>query len=105
MNIFTRLSNGWTIALNSFTVLKENRQLILFPILSGISMILIIGSFVTALLASGWDVQSLDDQSRVVQYAILFVYYLINYTVIVFSISAWIFSPGEVFLIHSGNRR
>jgi hypothetical protein len=85
MNLFTRLSNGWTIALNSFAVLKENKQLIIFPILSGISMILVIGSFVTVLLASnGWDAQAFNDQSPVVNYSILFVYYLLNYTVIVF---------------------
>ena len=84
MNIVDRFSNGWTIALNSFAVLKENRQLILFPILSGISMILVIGSFITAMLASGLDLQALNDQSPIVNYSILFVYYLINYTVIVF---------------------
>ena len=85
MNLFTRLSNGWTIALNSFAVLKENKQLIIFPILSGISMILVIGSFITVLLASsGWDLQAFNDQSQVANYSILFVYYLINYFVIVF---------------------
>ena len=85
MNLFTRLSNGWTIALNSFAVLKENKQLILFPILSGISMILVIGSFITALLAAnGWDAQAFDNQSPVVNYSIVFVYYLINYFIIVF---------------------
>jgi hypothetical protein len=85
MNFFTRLSNGWAIALNSFAVLKENRQLILFPILSGISMVLVIGSFVTVVLASsGWSTQVIEDQSRVVNYLILFLYYLVNYTVIVF---------------------
>ena len=40
MGFFERLSNGWTIAMSSFKVLKENKQLIVFPILSGISLIL-----------------------------------------------------------------
>jgi hypothetical protein len=85
MNFFTRLSNGWTIALNSFTVLKENRQLILFPILSGISMILVIGSFVTVLMASyGWNTDAIGEPNTVVNYLIVFVYYLVNYTIIVF---------------------
>lgn len=85
MNLFTRLSNGWTIALNSLTVLKENKQLIIFPILSGISMILVIGSFITALLAANdWDVHAFNDQNPVVNYAIVFVYYLVNYFIIVF---------------------
>ena len=85
MNIFDRFSNGWTIAQNSFAVLKENRSLIVFPILSGISMMIVIATFITAMLAANdWNTQLLDDQSRVAQYGILFIYYLINYTVIVF---------------------
>ena len=34
MAFTTKFSNGWTIASNSFKVLRENRQLIIFPILS-----------------------------------------------------------------------
>ncbi|HWB94836.1 MAG TPA: DUF6159 family protein [Puia sp.] len=107
MNLFTRFSNGWTIALNSFTVLKENRQLILFPILSGISMILVIGSFITVLVASGWNIQGLDDQNQVGHYLILFVYYLINYTVIVFFNTALVhcthlYFTGEEVTIRKG---
>lgn len=87
MNFFTRLSNGWNLAMNSFTVLKENRQLIIFPILSGISMLLVIGSFLAAIFAAaGWDVDSLRDTDthNVLNYVILFAYYLVNYFVIVF---------------------
>jgi hypothetical protein len=87
MNFFTRLSNGWNLAMNSFTVLKENRQLIIFPILSGISMLLVISSFFIAIFAAaGWDFDSLRDTDPhdVVNYVILFLYYLVNYFVIVF---------------------
>ena len=79
MNFFTRLSNGWNLAMNSFTVLKENRQLIIFPILSGISMLLVIGSFFVAVFAAaGWDFDNLrdTDTQNVVNYVILFLYYL-----------------------------
>jgi hypothetical protein len=85
MNFFTRLSNGWTIALNSFAVLKENRQLILLPVLSGISMVLVIGSFVVVIFASsGWDAEAIRSQTTLVNYAIVFLYYIVNYFVIVF---------------------
>ena len=81
----TRLSNGWKIALNSFKVLKENRQLIIFPLLSGLSLILIMGSFFTALLGfSGWNINNLDTPDTVASYALLFVYYIVNYFVVVF---------------------
>ena len=74
--------------MNSFAVLKENRQLILFPVLSGLSMLLVISSFFIVLFASsGWDITSLDsirDQGTVVNYLLLFGYYVVNYFIIVF---------------------
>lgn len=87
MNFFDRLSNGWTIAMNSFKVLKENKQLIIFPILSGISILLIMGSFFTAALASaGWDFDNLSiaEEGSPVYYLILFAFYIVNYFVVVF---------------------
>jgi hypothetical protein len=88
MNFFTRLSNGWNLSMNSFAVLKENRQLILFPVLSGLSMLLVISSFFVVLFASsGWDITSIDsirDQGTVVNYLLLFGYYVVNYFIIVF---------------------
>jgi hypothetical protein len=85
MNLMTRFSNGWTIATNSFKVLKENRQLVIFPVLSGVSMIVIFASFCIAFLGfSGWDLDQVSDPGRIVSYAILFLFYIVNYFVIVF---------------------
>ena len=88
MNIIDRFSNGWNIASNSWAVLKENRKLILFPILSGLSMLAVILSFVVIALASvGWDFEAFDniqDRGNIVHYLFVFGYYLINYFIIVF---------------------
>jgi len=85
MSFSTRFSNGWTIAKNSFKVLRENRQLIVFPILSGISIILIFASFFTVVLGiAGWNVDNMRDLGTVGSYVFLFVFYIINYFVIVF---------------------
>jgi uncharacterized protein DUF6159 len=85
MNLFERFSNGWKIAQSSFAVLKENRQLIIFPILSGISMILLISSFTVILFASsGWDADAIRDKGTVTNYVFTFLYYLINYFIVVF---------------------
>ena len=65
MSFFTRLSNGWQISMNSFKVLKANKLLIVFPILSGISLALILGSFVAVVLvAAGWDIKQVNDPSQ-----------------------------------------
>ncbi len=86
MSFFERLSNGWKIAMNSFKVLNANKQLVLFPILSSISLILVIGSFVVGALAiNGWNTDFLDEnQNPILQYAILLAFYVINYFIIVF---------------------
>ena len=85
MSFGTRFSNGWTIAKNSFKVLRENRQLIVFPILSGISIILIFASFFTVILGiAGWNVDNMRDIGTIGSYVVLFVFYIINYFVVVF---------------------
>jgi hypothetical protein len=87
MNFVNRLSNGWNLSMNSFAVLKENRQLIVFPILSGLSMLLVVSSFFVILFASsGWDIDAaaIRDQGTVVNYIVLFGYYVVNYFIIVF---------------------
>ncbi|HZE85114.1 MAG TPA: DUF6159 family protein [Puia sp.] len=110
MNVFTRLSNGWTISMNSFKVMKENKKLIIFPILSGISMLLIIGSFVVALFAkSGWDLENIRDQSNVEHYITLFIYYVVNYFVVVFFNTALVhctrlYFEGEEVTVGAGLR-
>ena len=85
MSFLDKVSNGWTITVNSFKVLKENKQLIIFPILSGISMMLILGSFVTILLAgAGWDFEYIQEPGTTMSYVIMFLYYLVNYFIVVF---------------------
>jgi hypothetical protein len=108
MSFLTRLSNGWDISMSSFKVLRENKQLILFPILSGISMLLILGSFVLVILAgAGWDVDGIGDPSRTGSILVLFCYYLVNYFIVVFFNTALIhctrlYFTGEEVTIRKG---
>jgi hypothetical protein len=110
MNFFDRLSNGWTIAKNSFKVLKENKQLIIFPILSGISLLLIIGSFAIAILsAAGWNADNIDETRSFGNYAILFAFYIVNYFVVIFFNMALIhcthlYFKGEEVSVNKGLR-
>lgn len=85
MSFFDRLSNGWKIALNSFKILKANKQLIVFPILSGLSLLLIVASFFTALLGTaGWNVDNISDPGTITTYLIILLFYVVNYFVVVF---------------------
>ena len=85
MNFFDRLSSGWTISMNSFSILKKNKQLIIFPILSGISLVLTAGVFILGMLAiAGWDVEYIKTDNRLLNYALLFGFYFVNYFIVVF---------------------
>jgi hypothetical protein len=111
MNLFDRLGNGWNIGITSLKVLRANKQLIIFPILSGISLILILSSFFTILLAgAGWHVDEVraSDQGTG-RYLFLFIYYLINYFVVVFFNMALVhcthlYFKGEEVSIEAGIR-
>ena len=98
MDFFTRASNGWNIAKNSFKVLEANKQLIIFPLLSGASIILILSSFITAILgAANWNIDNINETNRVAAYGYLFFYYLVNYFIVVFFNTALTYCTGAYF--------
>ncbi len=88
MSFFDRLSNGWKISMSSFKVLRANKQLIIFPILSTIALILVIGSFFVAMLAaSGWNFDNFgnfEDPNHLVTYLFVLLFYIVNYFIVVF---------------------
>jgi hypothetical protein len=108
MSLFNRLSKGWQISMNSFKVLKENRQLIVFPILSGLSLIMLLSSFIVLILAgAGWDVDSISKPNTTGSYALIFLYYIINYFIVVYFNTALIhctslYFKGEEVTVRKG---
>jgi hypothetical protein len=110
MSFWDRLSNGWTLAINSFKVLKENKQLIVFPFLSGISIVLVMGSFVLAMFGfSDWTDETTREPGTLGTYLLLFLFYLINYFIVVFFNMALIhctrlYFRGEEVSINAGLR-
>ncbi len=108
MSFFDRLSNGWRISMNSFKVLKENKQLIIFPILSGLSLIMIIGSFVIITLAgAGWDFANVSRPNSIENYAVILLFYIVNYFIVVYFNTALIhcttlYFRGEEVTVRNG---
>lgn len=103
-----RIRNGWQITVNSFKILKANQQLIIFPILSGVSIILIMASFVTAAFAaSGWQFPDIDVNNTVTRYLVIFAFYVVNYFIVVFFNTALIhcthlYFKGEEVTVRKG---
>ncbi len=98
--MFQRFTNGVHLARQSWHVLKTDKHLLLFPMLSGICCLIVMATFAIPLFASGLfegamqdgnvEVAGDDTLTEVLMWGGLFVFYFVNYFVIVFFNSALI---------------
>jgi hypothetical protein len=84
--MFTRISQTWEIMKASWDVLRQDKSLILFPLFSGISCIIVMASFCVPLFKfHPGPVQTDSDRvNNIIFYVILFGFYFVNYFVITF---------------------
>ncbi len=91
--MFDRISASFALARSSWDVLRKSKQLLLFPVLSGIGFILVVLSFlvpigVIAAMGGFPDFTNLPDDQRwpwgLAGIGVLFAFYLITSFVIVF---------------------
>jgi len=83
-----RLSNSWALVKASANVLKLDKELMVFPLLSGIATVLVTASFFVPVVALGGFEVLADTEGSYLGYAVGFAYYLVLYTVIFFFNSA-----------------
>jgi hypothetical protein len=92
--VFDKIANGWELAKASGRVLRLDKQLLVFPFLSGISCLLVLGSFGLPLFFAGAFTIDHNNAGQVTQnplaYVLLFAFYFCNYFVIIFFNSALI---------------
>ena len=82
-----KLSNSWGLIKASSQVLRADKELIVFPLISSIALILVTASFFLPLVFSGTGFE-VSESTGPVGYILLFLYYLVQYTVIFFFNSA-----------------
>ncbi len=98
MSLLDRLSNGWSMSMQSLRILNANKKLIIFPILSGASLILLITSFlVGTVFASSWLSELFENDSRILAYLLVFCFYLVNFFIVIFFNVALMFCVGKYF--------
>lgn len=90
--MFERLSTGWELAKQSVRVLQLDKELLLFPLFSGIACIIVLASFAVPLWYSGM-LETVENEpgeltQNVLTYVLLFAFYFTNYFVIIFFNSA-----------------
>src|SRR6202049_2196940 len=84
--VFDRFERSWALAIACMGLLREDKSLLIFPLLSSMAMLLIVGSFavplyplVSAMSEHGY-VRTLDSLT----YVGLFMFYWIQFTIVTF---------------------
>ncbi len=101
--MFATIHRSWQLGKQSLQVLKEDTQLVIFPIISAVSCLVVLASFAVPLFVTGvfasivQSAQNAPHGSSSVQfhmspayYAVCFAFYFVNYFVIAFFNSALI---------------
>ncbi|MEX0675508.1 MAG: DUF6159 family protein [Pirellulales bacterium] len=91
--MFERISRGIDLTRQSLGVLREEKTLLVFPLFSGIACLLVLASFAVPLWATGYAESVLGDgklPQDPLAYVLLFLFYFVNYFVVVFFNSALI---------------
>lgn len=92
--MFDRIGSGWELLKQSWSVLRQDKELVIFPILSGIACIAVLATFALPLMVQpdlfgqifgdNKDPRQMPIEQQLLLYGLLFVYYFVNYFVIVF---------------------
>ncbi len=82
--MFDRISNSFALARSSWNVLRQDKQLVVFPMLSGLACLLVLVSFwAPVVFGVGLD-NLMDDRPPAWLYVVGFLYYFCTYFVVVF---------------------
>lgn len=85
--MFGKLSYTWELMRASWDVLKRDKRLLVFPLLSGLSCLIVLASFAVPIFVTGaWHPpgKAAGAARQVAYYGTLFAYYFVNYFVITF---------------------
>ena len=89
--MFDRLQKGWQLSKLSLKTIYENKSLMIFPIVSTLSLILVLASFTIGIFAVGID------NAEAYLIGAVFPFYLICYFLIIFFNSALIHCAMKIF--------
>ena len=82
--MLAKIGNGWSLIKASASVLRADKELLLFPVLSGSALVIVSLSFALPFFFVG----NLGEGASVAAYVVGFFFYLIQYFVIIFFNSA-----------------
>jgi hypothetical protein len=89
--MLARLSNSWELIKESAAVLRADKELIVYPIVSSICVLIVSAMFFIPVILSGIADRILtagSDQMTIIGFVVLFAFYVAQYFVIIFANSA-----------------
>ena len=86
--MFIRISNSWELVKASARVLRADKELVVFPIISSIGLFVVTAIFIIPfLLGAAFDAAIFED-FQLAGFVVLFAFYIVQYTVIFFANTA-----------------
>lgn len=95
------LSNSWNLVKSSANILNQDKELAIFPMLSSIGMLLLTIAFFLPFILAGSVTVISENGMNWMHYAVLFVFYIIQYFIIIYSNTALV--GAALIRIHGGD--
>jgi hypothetical protein len=86
--MFQKLTNSWELVKESWRVLQADKELLVFPVLSSIGVVIITLTFIFPLLLAGFFEALTQSSGQIAGILVLFLFYVVQYTVIFFANTA-----------------
>lgn len=89
--MFSRISNSWALVKASANVLRADKELLVFPIVSMIGSLIVLATFAIPFFLSGLLEGAAGDANptaRIISFAVAFAFYLCQYFIIIFANTA-----------------
>jgi Ca2+/Na+ antiporter len=83
-----RISYTFDLMRSSWELLKAEKRLVLFPLISGVCCLLVLLSFALPLQSSGFPTRAQLNERPLLYYGLLFLFYFLNYFIVIFFNSA-----------------
>jgi hypothetical protein len=82
--MFDSIGRSWELAKGSFRVLRSDKELLIFPLLSFIALVIVSISFFLPFMWVGGITSAQNGETNIASYVVAFVFYVVSYTVTFF---------------------
>jgi hypothetical protein len=82
--MFSSIGRSWELAKGSFRVLRSDKELLIFPFLSFIALVIVTLSFAYPFILVGGITSAQNGDTNIASYVVAFIFYVVSYTVTFF---------------------